>query len=50
MFFGEIPLAVSKFPEPEKKLIQKAQTICKLPTVKPEPALLVSVHSHLHGV
>ena len=24
-------LAVSKFPEPEKKLIQNAQTICKQP-------------------
>ena len=31
MCFDEILLAVSKFPEPEKKLIQKAQTICKLP-------------------
>ena len=29
--FDEILLVVSKFPEPEKKLIQKAQTICKLP-------------------
>ena len=33
--FDEILLPVSKFPEPEKKLIQKAQTICKLPTVNP---------------
>ena len=29
MCFDEILLAVSKFPEPEKKLIHKAQTICK---------------------
>ena len=35
MCFDEILLAVSKFPEPEKKLIQKAQTICKLPAVNP---------------
>ena len=28
-------LAVSKFPEPEKKLSQKAQTVCKLPAVNP---------------
>ena len=33
--FDEILLPVSKFPEPEKKLIQKAQTICKLPAVNP---------------
>ena len=33
--FDEILLAVSKFPEPEKKLIQKAQTICKQPAVNP---------------
>ena len=26
---------MSKFPEPEKKLIQKAQTICKLSAVNP---------------
>ena len=31
----EILLAVSKFPEPEKKLIQEVQTICKLPAVNP---------------
>ena len=31
MCFDEILLAGSKFPEPEKKLIQKAQTIFKLP-------------------
>ena len=35
MCFDEILLAVSKFPEPEKKLIHKAQTICKLPAVNP---------------
>ena len=35
MCFDEILLAVSKFPEPEKKLIQRAQTICKLPAVNP---------------
>ena len=35
MCIDEILLAVSKFPEPEKKLIQKAQTICKLPAVNP---------------
>ena len=34
-FLDEILLAVSKFPEPEKKLIQKAQTICKLHAVNP---------------
>ena len=26
---------MSKFPEPEKKLTQEAQTICKLPVVNP---------------
>ena len=31
----EVLLAVSKFPEPEKKLIQEVQTICKLPAVNP---------------
>ena len=35
MCFDEILLAMSKFPEPEKKLIHKAQTICKLPAVNP---------------
>ena len=33
--FDEILLAVSKFPEPEKKLIQEVQNICKLLTVNP---------------
>ena len=33
IIFDEILLAVSKFPESEKKLIQKVQTICKLPAV-----------------
>ena len=33
--FDEILLAVSNFPEPEKKLIQEVQTICKLPAVNP---------------
>ena len=33
--FDEILLAVLKFPEPEKKLIQEVQTICKLPAVNP---------------
>ena len=33
--FDEILLAVSKFPEPGKKLILQAQTICKLPALKP---------------
>ena len=33
--FDEILLAVSKFPEPEKKLIQEVQTICKLLAVNP---------------
>ena len=28
-------MGVSKFPKPEKKLIKKAQTICKLPAVNP---------------
>ena len=31
----EILLPVLKSPEPEKKLIQEAQTICKLPAVNP---------------
>ena len=35
LFFDEILLAVSNFPEPEKKLIQEVQTICKLPAVNP---------------
>ena len=34
-FSDEVLLAVSKFPEPEKKLIQEVQTICKLPAVNP---------------
>ena len=33
--FDEILSLVSKFPEPEKKLIQEVQTICKLPAVNP---------------
>ena len=33
--FDEILLAVSNFQEPEKKLIQEVQTICKLPAVNP---------------
>ena len=33
--FDEILLAVLKFPEPEKKLIQEVQTICKLLAVNP---------------
>ena len=33
IIFDEILLAVSKFPESEKKLIQKVPTICKLPAV-----------------
>ncbi|CAH3140884.1 unnamed protein product, partial [Porites evermanni] len=33
--FDEILLAVSKFPEPEKKLIQEVQTVCKLLAVNP---------------
>ena len=33
--FDEILKAVSKFPKPEEKLIQEAQTICKLPPVNP---------------
>ena len=33
--FDEILSVVSKFPEPEKKLIQEVQTICKLPAVNP---------------
>ena len=33
--FDGILLAVSKSPEPEKKLIQEVQTICKLPAVNP---------------
>ena len=33
--FDVILLAVLKFPEPEKKLIQEVQTICKLPAVNP---------------
>ena len=33
--FDGILMAVSKFPEPEKKLTQEAQTICKLPVVNP---------------
>ena len=33
--FDESLLAVSKFPEPEKKLIQEVQTICKLLAVNP---------------
>ena len=31
--FDEILLVLLKFPEPEKKLIQEVQTICKLPAV-----------------
>ena len=31
----EILLPVFKFPEPEKKLLQEAHTICKLPAVDP---------------
>ena len=33
--FNEILLAVLKFPEPEKRLIQEVQTICKLLAVNP---------------
>ena len=33
--FDEILLAVSQFPEPEKKLIQEVQTVCKLLAVNP---------------
>ena len=33
--FDGILLAVSKSPQPEKKLIQEVQTICKLPAVNP---------------
>ena len=33
--FDEILLAVSKFPEPKKKLIQEVQTVCKLLAVNP---------------
>ena len=33
--FDEILLALSKFPKPEEKLIQEAQTICKLAAVHP---------------
>ena len=33
--FDVILFAVSKFTEPEKKLIQEVQTICKLPAVNP---------------
>ena len=33
--FDKILKAVSKFPKPEEKLIQEAQTICKLPPVNP---------------
>ena len=33
--FDEILLAVFKFSEPEKKLIQEVQTICKLLAVNP---------------
>ena len=33
--FDEILLAVLKFPEPENKLIQEVQTICKLLAVNP---------------
>ena len=36
--FNEILLAVLKFPEPEKRLIQEVQTICKLLTVNPASA------------
>ena len=48
--FDVILLAVSKFPEPEKKLIQEVQTICKLPAVNPATSvcwrafILISVH------
>ena len=48
--FDVILLAVSKFPEPEKKLIQEVQTICKLPAVNPVTGvywrafILISVH------
>ena len=47
--FDEIVLSVLKFPEPEKKLIQEVQTICKLLAVQ-LPVLLASVHAHLHSV
>ncbi len=33
--FDEILLAVSQFPEPEKKKIQEVQTVCKLLAVNP---------------
>ena len=33
--FWRNPVGGVKFPEPEKKLIQKAQTICKLHAVNP---------------
>ena len=33
--FDEILLAVLKFPEPKKKLIQEVKTICKLLAVNP---------------
>ena len=33
--FNEILLAVFKFPEPEKRLIQEVQTICKVHAVNP---------------
>ena len=36
--FNEIQLAVLKFPEPEKRLIQEVQTICKLLAVNPASA------------
>ena len=45
--FDEILLAVSKFPEPEKMLIQEVQTICKLTAVNPARALLAGIYSHL---
>ena len=35
LYFNNILSVVSKIPEPEKKLIQEAQTICKLLAVSP---------------